>query len=365
MHRSAFIFTALAASAVTSASLVEAADIPLKAPPKAVVQNYGGYYIWVDGSYQVINLPTYDLGARRIAPVGTGFDTGIAVQSYDPRATGAGVAGAIGFFLPPGMLSMLGSNARIELGASYVDASQTQAAGPDSPRLALFPIGGGTNLFGCGAGVCSLSSRLGTDYQAWQINAKAAGDIRMGAVTWTPSITAFGGEARNNQEFSQSLVGPGFVGSYTAATSVRWTDWGAKAGLDAKADLSPVIAVGLGGMVGFAGRTAALSGSDDCIRLNGPGGCTGFADTNHSAVAASTTAIPLLANAEARVFVTPWRNFALKGFVGLNYDSRMPGIQKGTWVGDSGGGTVATPASIRFESLTSWYTGGGLTVKLN
>jgi hypothetical protein len=187
----------------------------------------------------------------------------------------------------------------------------------------------------------------------------------MGVVTWTPSITAFGGEARNNQDFSQLITGPGFAFNYSAATSLRWTDWGIKAGLDAKVDLSPVIALGLGGTVGFAGRTASLTGNDDCIRLDAPGGCTGFADTNQSAVAASTTATPLLANAEARVFVTPWRNFALKGFVGLNYDSRVPGILKGTWAGDASSDTVATPASIRFESLTSWYTGGGLTVKLN
>jgi hypothetical protein len=364
MYKSALFFAALTASAMTSASLVEAADIPLKAPPKAVVQNYGGYYIWVDGSYQVINLPTYDLGARRTVPVGDALDTGTAVQSYDPKATGVGVAGAIGFFLPPGMLSMLGSNARIELGASYVDAQQSQAAGPDSPALALFAIGGGTSLFACAAGICPISSSLRTDYQAWQINAKAAGDVRMGAVTWTPSITAFGGEARNNQDFSQLITGPGFGLNYAAGTSVRWTDWGAKAGLDARVDLSPVIALGLGGTVGFAGRTASLTGNDDCIRLDAPGGCTGFADTNQSAVAASTTTTPLLANAEARVFVTPWRSFALKGFVGLNYDSRVPGILKGTWAGDSGA-AVATPASIRFEALTSWYTGGGLTVKLN
>ena len=39
-----------------------AADMPLKARPKAVVQNYGGYYIWVDGSYQSLDLPSYDLG---------------------------------------------------------------------------------------------------------------------------------------------------------------------------------------------------------------------------------------------------------------------------------------------------------------
>jgi hypothetical protein len=286
------------------------------------------------------------------------------VQSYDPKATGGGVAGAIGFFLPPGMLSMLGSNARIEIGASYVDAQQSQVGGPDSPTLALFAIGGGTSLFACAAGICPISSSLRTDYQAWQINAKAAGDVRMGAVTWTPSITAFGGQSRNDQDLSQSITGPGFRLNYAAATAVRWTDWGAKAALDARVDLSPFIAFGLGGTVGFAGRTASLYGTDTCVRLDTPGGCTGFNDINRSAVAASANATPLLANAEARVFVTPWRNFALKGFVGLNYDSRVPGILKGTWAGDSGGAT-ATPAGIRFESLTSWYTGGGVTVKLN
>jgi hypothetical protein len=338
-----------------------AADMPVKAPPTAVVQHYGGYYIWVDGSYQAIRLPTYDLGARRTNLGVASTDTGVAVQSYDPRATGAGVAAAVGFFLPPGALP--GSNARIELGGSFVDARQSQAsAAPDLPRLALFPIGGGTNFTSCGVGICTVSSSLSTRYQAWQVNAKAASDIRTGAVTWTAAITAFGGEARNNQDFLQTIASGGGSGTYTAGTTLRWTDWGAKAGLDARVELSPAIALGMGGTVGVAARDASLDGNDRCVQTTAPTlPCTGIGP-QVTTVRANATTTPFLANAEARVFVTPWRNVALKGFVGLNYDSRVPGILKPTWVGDAGLPTVGTPAGIRFEHLTSWYAGGGIVV---
>jgi hypothetical protein len=55
------------------------------------------------------------------------------------------------------------------------------------------------------------------------------------------------------------------------------------------------------------------------------------------------------------------RNVALTGFVGLNYDSKVPGIQKSSWTGDAATPTSTTPVGIKFESQTSYYAGGGVT----
>jgi len=72
---------------------------------------------------------------------------------------------------------------------------------------------------------------------------------------------------------------------------------------------------------------------------------------------------PLLANVEANLTVRPTSYLAMKGFVGLNYDSRVPGVAAPVIVTIPFPGTQQIPASIKFEEETSWYAGGGLTVR--
>jgi hypothetical protein len=357
--KSAYPSILTAAALATFPAGAVAADIPVKAPPKAVVGDYGHYYVWADGSYQEIKLPTYDLGWRRTAPVGQALDTGAAVQSHDPEATGGGFAGAIGYRLPN---SFFGSNARIELGGFYVKADDS-SGGPaaDRPRSTLQLLGGEVGA-GCVAGSCQYTSNLTTDYQAWQINLKAASDFKAGTATWTPSVAVFGGRTSYDQQLSATQNFLGVTENlYSAATQMRWTDWGAKFGLDARFDVTNWLAFGAGGAVGFAARDASLVGNDSCVVIGG-GLCGGFV-TGISSISTSANATPLLANAEARIFITPWRNVSLKGFAGLNYDSKVPGIRKPSFGGDAGTPTSTTAAGIRFDNETSWYAGGGLVVK--
>jgi hypothetical protein len=352
-------YTAVLAAAVLAAVPVGAfaADAtPVKAPPKAVIGDYGQYYVWADGSYQSIKLPGYDLGWRRVQSPGIAFDLGVAVQSHDPDATGGGFAGAIGYRLPPGVF---GSNARIELGGFYVKADdRSGSATADRPSAGLQLLDGAVGAL-CAPGICGYASTLATDYQAWQLNLKAASDFKLGPTTWTPSLTVFGGKTSYDQQFSATQTS-GVTNSYSAATDMRWTDWGAKFGFDARFNVTNWLAFGAGSAVGFAARDASLAGNDSCLVVGG-GTCGGFV-TGISSISTSANATPLLANAEARIFLTPWQNVSLKGFAGLNYDSKVPGIQKPSFGGDAGTPTSTTAAGIRFDNETSWYAGGGLVV---
>jgi hypothetical protein len=54
----------------------------------------------------------------------------------------------------------------------------------------------------------------------------------------------------------------------------------------------------------------------------------------------------------------------LRGFAGLNYDSRVPGIAAPQIGGIAGiVPATGTPAGIKFAAETSYYAGGGITVK--
>src|SRR5882724_6660367 len=88
---SAMPFGALAADLVPA----------FKAPPGAVVSS-SGLYFWADGSAQSIKLPTYGLGYKNLV-TGALLDAG-PINTIDPRATGYGMAGAVGYILPYGTL---------------------------------------------------------------------------------------------------------------------------------------------------------------------------------------------------------------------------------------------------------------------
>jgi hypothetical protein len=329
-----------------------AADLPMKAPPRAVAASSGGFYFWVDGSYQSVNLPTYDLGFKLSATVGHP-DLGSA-QSFDPNPTGGGVAGAFGWVLPQGSWFAWGNNFRVELGGSYVDASDSQAGTGGNFPSATQLVNGTVVDFGCDP-ACSFGATLSTRYKAWTANLKAAGDYQFGGATVTPSVIVFGGRSTIDQQFAQTFAlvpapqPP--TPDYLAISSVAWTDIGAKFGLDAAVPLTSSLILGAGGTIGFAGRDVSMAASDSYLAAV------------FSSTAASAQATALLANAEARLTFKPWANWALRAFGGVNFDDSVPGIARPTYTGPAAIGLQGTPAGIKFESETSLYAGGGITVQ--
>jgi hypothetical protein len=349
---------ALLACAAFGALQAATADAQERRPAQKVASTFdsGGFYVSTDGSYQSMNLPTYSLGWQNLSEPSLARLG--AVQNFEPRTGGYGVRGAIGYRFP--------SNARIELGGSYLNAylSQTElftSSGSLDHALLRVSGRGGTN-FGTGAG-SRFTSTLESKVAAWNAYLKAADEVRTGAVTFSPSVAVFGGQSTVNQALRQyaSFVATGAVfETYTADSSLKWSDWGGRLGFDSSVEISRSLVLGLGGWIGVAHRSVDMSAND----ANDSGG---VAFDGASSVKASSTTMPILANAEASVTAMPFAGTAVKAFAGLNYDNRVPGISGPVLPGGAGlccnGASVGTPAGIKFESELSWYAGGGLTVK--
>jgi hypothetical protein len=357
----ATVFSAFAGAAV-------AADVPApvyKAPPPTV--SAGGFYMSLDGSWQRFDLPDYALGHHLLAPPGF-VDAG--ALPLRQRFDGYLVRGSVGYFLPTSN-TVFGSNTRLELGGLYGHASGTAngtvtSSGPFGTGVGSLLLNGvaAGNGYQCIPGqVCTINGSAATNYSNWQVHGRAAGDYRLGAVWFTPSLAVFGGEGRNNQSTTQVLglsqFNPAIRNStYNASTALRWSDVGARAGLDMKVDVTPWAAVGVGGWAGFASRRASLSGSDSYVDT-----LAGFFNgaSTISGIGASTTA--LVANAEAGIAIKPLPALVLRGFVGVNYDSAVAGVKSPSITVFPGG--ITTPAGIGFSSQTSYYAGGGLTWAFN
>lgn len=350
----ASMFSALASAAF-------AADVPApvyKAPPPTVVLG-SGFYASIDGSWQQVNLPDYALGFHVLTAPPTN-DAG--TLSLRQRLDGYVVHGTLGYFLPTPK-TIFGANTRLEIGALYGHASGSASgtivnAGPNSIATRQNLDGTGPNGgYVCNAGqVCTINGNSSAIYYNWQVNGKVAGDYRLGAVWVTPSLAVFGGNTRNNQTAAQVLGLSNVAGrsaTYNANTSLRWDDVGARAGLDLTVDVNSWAAVGIGGWAGFASRRASLSGSDVVVDT-----LIGFLNGASTVSGLGANATPFLANAEAGLAFKPFPALIVRGFVGLNYDSRVPGIATPTFVPFTG---ARTPASISFGSQTSYYAGGGLT----
>jgi hypothetical protein len=338
-----------------SAGTAFAADLPLKAPPRAAVVYTGGFYIWADGSYQSIPLPTYDLG----------FFTGVgnnitAVERHRPRVTGFGVDGGIGYVLPQGTLSPLfGADARIEASAHYVNARSTENGSAFLPIPVGAQLANGSLPFGVGcnaASPCTTASTLRSEYSAWRLELKGASDFKTGALTLTPSVAVFGGTARTDQTYTQifSLLNPPVspFNTYRANSNLDWADIGIKAGLQASFAVTNTVTVAAGGTIGTASRLVDLSISDAYVPAVGALG-------GASTLGTSADANPFLANAEASLYWKPSPLWSARLFGGVNYDSKVPGIVRPNIIGGN-----LVPASIGYEALTSWYVGGGAGVKL-
>ena len=334
-----------------------------QAPRGMVSQtSVGGFYLWADGSYQSINLPSVgNFGYRAQVFPSTNI---VANEKHDPRADGSGVKGAIGYRFRDGAFPIsFGSNQRIELGGSYVKATGTSSASNSNSdvNIQVFNLQGVNPIgtAGCGGSTCSTPSTLSSDYQAWNIFLTGKSDFKSGALTLTPSLTFFAGKGRTQQGLAQQLLAdgapypPGAGGNtYNMDAALDWNDWGAMIGLDARYDVNAWLSFGLGGTAGWARRSASLSASDSLRFPSDP-------RTFTSSVEETAAATPFVSNAEANVVLRPGRNMSIKGFVGLNYDSRVPGI---AGVEIPPGAASGTQAQIKFESQTSYYAGGGVTV---
>ncbi len=354
---------AMGLASITTTAL--AADLPVKAHQATAG---GGLYIWADGSYQSIHLPTYDLGTR-LQPAAAGSAISPA-NTFDPRASGYGISGGVGVVLPRGMfLSNIGTNARIEFSGSYVNANASQSATTVSTvggGYSLPQVGGLTNFAGsvaCGAATsCIVSSALGTSYSSWRIDGRYATDYKMGGVTLTPSLSVFGGKSRNSQTLSETNLVFGGTASmqYNADTKLDWTDWGGRVGLSGSVPVLDWLTFVVGGNAGLAARKSSLTGSDVA---NGFVGGVPFFTPTTSSTASSGTTTAFVANAEASVIIRLASNVALRTFGGLNYDNKVPGIvAPGVALPFGFGGTTAA-AAIKYQAETSYYAGGGLTVR--
>lgn len=349
LRKSLLGFVIGAVVAATGAAF--AADMPLKAPVASAPSS--GMYVWTDGSYQSVKLPTYNLGVQ-IFPVGA--TTGQAA-SFDQRLPGYGISGGVGFVLPSGaLLSNVGRNARIEFGGSYVNAKLSSSASLASTGVGTVPhLGGVTPIStGCGAG-CISTSNLSNGFSSWQASGRFLTDFQANGVTWTPSLKVFGGNSRNEQGLSDRMtfVGAASFAQYDASTTLNWTDWGARLGLNGSVPLTDRLTFGAGGNVGLAARRVSLSGSDSSYVSVIPG------TINVSSISASQSTTPFLVNAETSLVFKMASGWSLRAFAGLDYDSKVPGVLAPVAV--SGGG-VGTAAGIRYQAETNYYAGGGLTV---
>jgi hypothetical protein len=333
--------------------------MPVKGPvykAPATVITESGYYFWLDGMYDRVRLPTYQLGLHNTAPAPPFTDMG-SVNTFDPSLNGGGIRGGIGYVMP-------GTGTKFELGGSYVAAKASQSQSTSSANngvTALFLDGGGHNsAYVCSGGsICTTAGNLSTDYAAWQLNGKVSNDWKYGSVTVTPSLAVFGGNTRVAQSLSQafSQLPSGNTGTYSASTTERWTDIGARIGVDINAPVTTALTVGIGGWVGGANRHTTLSGNDAAAD-------TLAAFTGTSALSIGDSKTVLLANAEVGFAYKFTPMVAFRGFAGLNYDGSVPGIASPSFVGSLiAAPTSRTAASINYAHETSYYAGGGVVVK--
>jgi len=347
---------AVGAAAIVSGMAARANDTTVSGTPPAVAAD-NGYYFWIDGTADKIRLPAYQLGLHNVSDV-TAHDAG-PIQRFDPRLDGGGFRGAIGYVVPA-------TTVKFELGGSYAAAKESLQLSSASNGLvgARFLNGSGMVgiAFDCSFPAtigCTTAGNLNTEYTTWQLNGKVSADWQYGRVTVSPHLAVFGGNTRVGQTLSQSFAQPfsGNSGTYSASTTENWTDIGARIGADLSAEVAKTLTLDVGGWVGGASRYTSLSGHD--VGADSTGN-TVFGGGSTLSIDGSKTV--LLANAEAGVAYRPLQMVALRGFVGLNYDSRVPGIANPSFAGSFGAPT-GTAASIFYAAETSYYAGGGLLMK--
>jgi hypothetical protein len=352
-----------AASLMASAACGHAQSSTPGAPRNGAGQaSAGGFYVSVDSSFQAINLPNYGVGLVR-ADHFTGNAIG-PLDTFKARASRIGVDAAAGYVFRNGTLApLLGSNVRVELGGAHISADASKHAtgfvdgtSPAHDALAYQMLSGFVNSgLGC-FGPCNYSTSLTTDYAATELKLRATSDFRFSSVTLSPSLEVFAGRVRNDQSLT-TMLDFGTSPVYHADTSLRWTDWGARLGVQGKLDVTPWLAFGLGGKIGFASRDVGFSGSD--VQTNSFGIVEATSTISRRA---DTTAF--LANLEASLTARAAPNIVVRAFTGLNFDSHVPGIAPATYAGSYTPPRQETPAGITFSGETSYYAGLGVILSL-
>lgn len=361
MKRPWIFAVALGALGIGIPAVAWPADLPVKAPPNAVLYT-GGWYVWADASYQSVPLPSYDLGWRTAA-VAAPADRG-PMNSHTPRVNGFGAGGGIGYLLPNSTLPAALSNGRLEIGGSYVSAERSTNSFGSNIGVSGLPQLGGNIVAAQGPANFAVST-LDTGYDAFQLHAKLAGDRKLGSVTHTPSVAVFGGAGRVQQGFQQTWgnLGPPRleVVSYSVDSTLKWTDVGVRLGSETRVEVTQWLAFGLEGTIGLAHRNVSLAANDNCANIVGI--TCNFLATPSTSVDTSATTLPILGKAEASMSIRPSSTGSLRGFVGLNYDSRVPGIRGPGPISTIFAPPETTRAGIKFDAETSWYAGGGASIR--
>jgi hypothetical protein len=346
---------ALAAIGALCTGSAMAADIPLKAPPPPA---QGSFYLRLDDYYDVVRLPTYSLGAAlSTTPTAFGGLYNGQVNQFDPHTNGNGFRGALGYVIP-------NSDLRAELVGSYAKTTATQSAATTVQSENVILLNGFVDQSGGNAiaGI-PVNSTLSTTYISWAIGGKVLKDIKAERVTWSPFIEVFGGNSHERQGLSQTLFNqppPGnpspALSVYAASTDLGWTDVGAKVGVSTKFDVSPQFSLGLVGSLAIADRMAHLDGSDSFT----------FVAVGRSTVSFGTSTGVFLAHGEANATYWFMPALAIRGFVGVNFDSRVPGLVAPTYAGLLTGTGFAVPTTrvgITYAGESSYYAGGGVALK--
>ena len=209
---------------------------------------------------------------------------------------------------------------------------------------------------------CVSHSTLKTQYRAWQEDVRILTDYALGPFTFTPSVAGFYGQTRDNQDGTQTTGFPALViAAYAVNSTLRWSDLGAKLGGDLSVMPNARTKLAVGGSVGFAVRDVSFDANDSITPMNGYVPPVGRAPTSSVSQSVTRKLWRSCRNAEARINYQFTTAIAIKGFVGVNYDSRVPGV-----AGPSYGGygnplfKSPVPAHIFYSGETSsYYVGGG------
>ncbi|MDO8288072.1 MAG: hypothetical protein Q7T44_02525 [Parvibaculum sp.] len=363
MRRNLFalaFLTFAGATGVIHADIAYADEASASKMPEAGVKA-DGWYVSGDVAWQAVNLPDYGLGFRKVTnPI---FSDGGTFQSLDQHLDGYRLQGTVGYFLPPALSdTLMGANTRVEFVGRYGRATGGETGivdFTDGGVARLMLDGTGANAgYVCSIGqVCHVASNVSAEHSDWQIGGRIAGEYRVDQILLTPSLTLFGGETRTDQAMAQvlQLGAHPELSFYTADTSLRSTDYGLRAGVDLKFDVTPVVSLGLGGSAGLARRHTSFDGTDiinDTLFgiLTGTGTASG-----------SDNATPFVANTEVSLTYKWLPALAMRGFAGVDYDSKVAGIAAPDFGGVVGGVTTRTPARVSFHSELGFYAGGGIT----
>ncbi len=370
---------------VNAAKDVNVASLPsdgvaVAPPPLPAIS---GFYIETHASWQHVDLPRVNLGMANLGDpaAASPFPYASPTVSNTFVATGVGGDLAVGYHLPPGMLSpAFGAAPRVELDFSIVDASQTQntsvvpqvpfGSGTIGMMLNGIPVNDGPDCNVPGFLSCVVNSSASSHYQDWHLGLKGATDFQFGMITASPSLSLIGGEGQNDIRVAQSLqqvvIGlgiPGIAQDYAARVNLHSDDIGGKLGLNLKLPIASGLTAALGGSVALVDRDTSLRGSDFFVS-NVPGLIPSPPQPSPflTSISSNKNTAAFLSNVEGSLNFQIMPAVSLRIFGGMNYDNSVPGVKAPVFFGGLFAPTGGTPARITFVSEISYYGGAGFVV---